>query len=142
MLPVKKCCLRTIDNILFSSFQTVKTEVEDVDFPPSLSPHQSFSEEKSIRSGSNESPSSKPSVTKTALSNLLMSKSGGTNPVDSTKSSQLAQRHLTIPPDQWTVSDVCYFLKVNDCASFWESFVRSVSLFLNVFIFNWKKKVV
>ncbi|VDI33845.1 Hypothetical predicted protein [Mytilus galloprovincialis] len=121
--------IKTESNSSFSSqFEStikVKTEVEDVDFPPSLSPHQSFSDEKSIRSGSNESPSSKPSVTKTALSNLLMSKSGGTNPVDSTKSSQLAQRHLTIPPDQWTVSDVCYFLKVNDCASFWESFVRS-----------------
>ncbi|XP_071126181.1 MBT domain-containing protein 1-like isoform X1 [Mytilus edulis] len=121
--------IKTESNSSFSSqFEStikVKTEVEDVDFPPSLSPHQSFSDEKSIRSGSNESPSSKPSVTKTALSNLLMSKSGGTNLVDSTKSSQLAQRHLTIPPDQWTVSDVCYFLKVNDCASFWESFVRS-----------------
>jgi hypothetical protein len=57
-----------------------------------------------------ETTSSKPSVTKTALSNLLMAKSGGITlhpssekPVDSNKVSQLAQRQSSIPPNQWTV---------------------------------------
>jgi hypothetical protein len=108
-----------------------------------LSPHHlSFSEDssKSIKLGSNET-SSKPSVTKTALSNLLMAKSGGITlhpssekPVDSNKVSQLAQRQSSIPPNQWTVSDVCYFLKLNDCATYWESFVKSVSMTFNVVV--------
>ena len=56
-----------------------------------------------------------------------ITQSGDNKPMDSNKVSQLAQRQSTIPPDQWTVSDVCYFLKVNDCATYWESFVKSVS---------------
>lgn len=117
--------IKTESNSSFSSHNDstikVKTEPDDADFPPLLSPHMS-EDSKSCNQGNTDT---KPNITKTALSNLLLSKSGALTPQDNSKVSQLALRQSSIPPDQWTVSDVCYFLKVHDCASYWEAFVKS-----------------
>lgn len=40
----------------------------------------------------------------------------------------LTQRHQTVPPEQWTVVDVCHFLKYNDCSAYVEIFHRKVRL--------------
>ena len=39
----------------------------------------------------------------------------------------LTQRHQTVAPENWTVLDVCHFLKYNDCSSYVEIFHRKVS---------------
>ncbi|XP_052794901.1 MBT domain-containing protein 1-like isoform X2 [Mya arenaria] len=36
----------------------------------------------------------------------------------------LTQRHQTVAPENWTVVDVCHFLKYNDCSSYVEIFHR------------------
>lgn len=79
---------------------------------------------------SNTSISSSPNG-KTALSNLLMSKTTNQVKIVTPASSQgneqmslLAARQSTVSPDQWSVSDVCYFLKSHDCALYCESFVK------------------
>lgn len=109
---------------IYCCYFAVKTEVDDPDYPPLLRPHLT-DDTKSLNQGSTDL---KPNVTKTALSNLLLSKTNSVTPQDNSKVSQLAIRQSSIPPDQWNVSDVCYFLKVHDCASYWESFVKSVSI--------------
>ena len=62
---------------------------------------------------------------KAALSSLLQSKSsvGGDS---GGQISLLASRQVTVPTEQWTLSDVCYFLKSHDCASYCDSFVKMV----------------
>lgn len=38
----------------------------------------------------------------------------------------LTQRHQTVAPEQWSVVDVCHFLKYNDCSAYVEIFHRKV----------------
>jgi len=85
--------------------------------------------------GENTPPLSTTTVGKTALSNLLQSKSvvsvqgqltkGG---VSSDQISLLADRQTSVVPSSWTVLDVCYFLKSQDCAQHCESFAKMVRI--------------
>ena len=76
---------------------------------------------------------------KTALSNLLLSKTTNhvktVSPANSQGNEQmslLATRQSTVMPDQWSVSDVCYFLKSHDCAFYCETFVKMVIIMMTI----------
>ena len=64
---------------------------------------------------------------------LLVSQSKpGTQPsapttVPETQTLYLTQRQQTYSPEEWTMIDVCHFLKYNDCSSYVETFHRNVS---------------
>lgn len=99
---------------------------------------------------SNTSISSSPNG-KTALSNLLMSKTTNQVKIVTPASSQgneqmslLAARQSTVSPDQWSVSDVCYFLKSHDCALYCESFVKMVIAlsFIVLCVYKSSKKII
>ena len=49
-------------------------------------------------------------------------------PVPETQTLYLTQRQQTYSPEDWTMIDVCHFLKYNDCSSHVETFHRNVSI--------------
>ena len=49
-------------------------------------------------------------------------------PVPETQTLYLTQRQQTYSPEDWTIIDVCHFLKYNDCSSHVETFHRNVSV--------------
>ena len=65
---------------------------------------------------------------------LLLSQSkpgsqpGTQSTVPETQTLYLTQRQQTYSPEEWTMIDVCHFLKYNDCSSYVETFHRNVSV--------------
>ena len=53
-------------------------------------------------------------------------------PVPETQTLYLTQRQQTYSPEDWTIIDVCHFLKYNDCSSHVETFHRNVSESVNI----------
>ena len=58
---------------------------------------------------------------------LTQSKPGTQQPVPETQTLYLTQRQQTYSPEEWTMIDVCHFLKYNECSSYVETFHRNVS---------------
>lgn len=56
----------------------------------------------------------------------------GTQHVSEPQTLYLTQRQQSLSPEQWSVKDVCHFLKYNDCSAYVEIFHRKVSCFSEI----------
>ncbi|KAK3100006.1 hypothetical protein FSP39_013414 [Pinctada imbricata] len=125
--PKSKADMDISDNSLTDGPPTLSPKIQSAEVSQPNFPIQATVKQEPMDDNETNKKSSSSPNGKTALSQLLQSKSmsgGGSGQGTGGQISLLANRQVTIPPPEWTVSDVCYFLKSHDCASYCESFVK------------------